>query len=71
MAIVDQQQRLVDAGVVADRFQVTRQTVHDWRRAELIPYVRAKGTIRFDLEAVERALRRETTAAAERQERPA
>lgn len=48
----DENQTLVDAGAVADRLNVSRATVHSWRRRGEIPAVRLGGTYRFDLDAV-------------------
>lgn len=35
---------------LADIFQVKRETVRKWIKDERVPYLKAGGTIRFDLE---------------------
>ncbi|MGO8705034.1 MAG: helix-turn-helix domain-containing protein [Candidatus Brocadiia bacterium] len=46
------------AADLADRLQVTVETITAWRQAGLIPAVQITGkTIRFDLAEVERSLR--------------
>ncbi len=50
-------ERLVTATDIADRFGVTVGTINRWVREGAIPYLRpSRRVVRFDLEAVERAL---------------
>jgi len=57
--------KLVDASAIARRFGVTVATIHTWTRQGRIPCIRpTHSTVRYSIEAVERALMRPARSAA-------